>query len=103
MWAQSAGEIGKILAAAREHHNLTQTQLGKAIGASQKWVSQAEQGKETIQLGKVMRALSYLGVRLQTGVTPWNAGNVTPNSDKTISLSDIISANATPLPRRQRK
>jgi hypothetical protein len=39
----------------------------------------------------------------QTGVTPWNAGNVTPNLNKTISLSDIISANATPFPRRQRK
>jgi y4mF family transcriptional regulator len=103
MWAQSAAEIGKILAAAREHHNLTQAQLGKAIGASQKWVSQAEQGKETIQLGKVMRALSYLGVRLQTGATPWGRSTVTPDPAKTISLSHVISANSTPLPRRRKE
>lgn len=56
-----------------------------------------------MQLGKVMRALSYMGVRLRTGATPWDAGHVTPDSAKTISLPDIISANATPLPRRHKK
>jgi y4mF family transcriptional regulator len=103
MWAQSAAEIGKILVAAREYRKLTQTELGKAIGASQKWISEVEQGKETAQLGKVLRALSHLGVRLKTGATPWKAAPVKRQSDTTIRLSDIISANTTPLPHRRRK
>src|SRR5712664_1487518 len=71
MWAQSAAEIGKILATARLQHKLTQAELAQAIGATQTWVSEVEQGKETAQIGKVLRALSHLGVRLQTGVAPW--------------------------------
>ena len=103
MWAQSAAEIGKILAAAREYRKLTQTELGKAIGASQKWVSEVEQGKETAQLGKVLRALSHLGVRLQTGATPWKAAPVRREPNATIRLSDIISANTAPLPHRRKQ
>ena len=68
MWAQSAAEVGKIIAAARRHHKLTQAELAQAIGATQTWVSEIENGKETAQIGKVLRALSHLGVRLQTGV-----------------------------------
>ncbi len=56
MWAQSAVEVGKIIAAARRHHKLTQAELARAIGATQKWVSEVEQGKETAQIGKVPRA-----------------------------------------------
>ena len=103
MWAQSAAEIGKILAAAREYRKLTQTELGKAIGASQKWVSEVEQGKETAQLGKVLRALSHLGVRLQTGTTPWKAATLKREPNATIRLSDIISANTAPLPHRRKQ
>ena len=63
MWAQSAAEIGKIIPTARRHHKLTQAELARAMGASQAWVSQIERGKETAQVGKVLRVLSHLGVR----------------------------------------
>ena len=71
MWAQSAVEVGRIIAAARRHRKLTQGELARAIGASQAWVSEVERGKDSAQIGKVLRALAYLGVKLQTGVTPW--------------------------------
>ncbi|MEA3141139.1 MAG: hypothetical protein QOK23_3308 [Gammaproteobacteria bacterium] len=96
MWAQSAAEIGKIVAAARQHHRLTQAALGQAIGASQKWVSEVEAGKETAQIGKVLRALSHLGVRLQSGIAPWDEKVEAGGTHPAISLSDIISANAVP-------
>ena len=92
MWAQSAAEIGKILATARRHHKLTQAELGQAIGATQAWVSEVEQGKETAQIGKVLRALSHLGVRLQTGVVPWSARKSATPGPGSVSLSDIIAA-----------
>jgi len=38
MWAQSAVEIGKIIAAARRHHKLTQAELARSLGATQGWV-----------------------------------------------------------------
>lgn len=71
MWAQSAIEVGRIIAAARRHRKLTQGELARAIGASQAWVSEVERGKDNAQIGKVLRTLAYLGVKLQTGVTPW--------------------------------
>ena len=110
MWAQSAAEIGKIIAAARRHHKQTQAELARAIGASQAWISQIEQGKETAQVGKVLRVLSHLGVRLRTGVTPWSAHeSVTPDPEE-VSLANIIAkhtvakhTNASAQRRRSKK
>lgn len=71
MQAQSAAEVGKIVAAARRHRGMTQAQLAAAAGSTQTWVSMVEQGKETAQIGKVLRLLAYLGVRLQMVEAPW--------------------------------
>jgi y4mF family transcriptional regulator len=102
MWAQSTAEIGKIIAAARRHHSLTQAELAKAIGSTQAWVSEVEQGKETAQIGKVLRALSHLGVRLQTGVVPWSAVKSATPEPRSVSLSDIITAHSDPGSKRSR-
>jgi HTH-type transcriptional regulator/antitoxin HipB len=98
MWAQSAVEVGRIIAAARRHRKLTQGELARAIGASQAWVSEVERGKDSAQIGKVLRTLAYLGVKLQTGVTPWaqgtpsKGGPAAPN----ISLESILESLAAP-------
>ncbi|MDB6042066.1 MAG: putative transcriptional regulator [Gammaproteobacteria bacterium] len=102
MWAQSAAEIGKIIAAARRHHKLTQAELAQAIGATQAWVSEVEQGKETAQIGKVLRALSQLGVRLQTGVVPWSARKSATPEPESVSLADIIAAHIDTGSKRSR-
>lgn len=94
MWAQSAAEVGKIIATARRHHKMTQAQLAQAVGATQAWVSEVEQGKETAQIGKVLRVLSHLGVRLQTGVAPWRAPKALPRAPEGGFLSDIIAAHS---------
>jgi y4mF family transcriptional regulator len=101
MWAQSAAEIGKIVAAARRHRKLTQAELAQAIGSTQAWVSEVEQGKETAQIGKVLRALSHLGVRLQTGVVPWSARRSPAPESKSVALSDIIAAHSDPVSKRR--
>jgi y4mF family transcriptional regulator len=103
MWAQSAAEIGKILATARRHHKLTQAELAQAIGATQAWVSEVEQGKETAQIGKVLRALSHLGVRLRTGVVPWSARKSAPPEAESVLLSNIIAAHTGPKRGRSEK
>lgn len=103
MWAHSAMEMGKIVAAARRHHNLTQAELARAIGATQAWISEVEKGKETAQIGKVLRALSFLGVRLRIGVAPWSARKGIAAEPGGISLVDVIAAHAAPKRRRDSK
>lgn len=104
MWAQSAVEVGRIIAAARRHRKLTQGALARAIGASQAWVSEVERGKDNAQIGKVLRTLAYLGVKLQTGVTPWvegkpsKAGPPTPS----VSLESILESLAAPRGKGKR-
>jgi y4mF family transcriptional regulator len=102
MWAQSAAEVGKIIATARQHHKMTQAQLAQAVGATQAWVSEVEQGKETAQIGKVLRVLSHLGVRLQTGVAPWRTPKAAAREPERSSLSDIIAAHSDVGSRRGR-
>jgi len=101
MWAQTAVEIGKIIVAARRHQGLTQAALAKAVGSSQAWVSEIEQGKDTAQIGKVLHVLSYLGVRLQTGVTPWQKSTTISPSTGKISLTGILAAHSTARPKRK--
>jgi y4mF family transcriptional regulator len=102
MWAQSSVEVGKIVATARRNRELTQAQLARATGVTQAWISQVEQGKDTAQLGKVLRLLSYLGVRLRVGAPAWLADTPNIQGEPTIALSDVISAHSAP-PRRKRK
>lgn len=91
MWAQSAIEVGRIIAAARRYRELTQGDLARAIGASQAWISEVERGKDNAQIGKVLRALAYLGVRLQTGVTPWTRGRPSRGKRSTGAPAPVIS------------
>lgn len=63
--AQSAEALGKIIARARAQRGLSQAALASMLGSSQAWVSEVESGKPTAQLGKVLRALTALGVRLE--------------------------------------
>lgn len=93
MWAQSAAEIGRIVATARRHRRLTQTQLARALGVTQNWLSEIERGKDSAQIGKILRALSFLGVRLEVGEAPWtDTGKRAPTKSP---LSDILMAHGT--------
>jgi y4mF family transcriptional regulator len=103
MWAQSAAEVGKIITAARRHHKLTQAELAQSIGATQKWISEVEQGKETAQIGKVLRVLSHLGVRLRVGVAPWSARKIVTPEPENVSLSGIIAAHTASKSRRNKQ
>ena len=100
MWAQSAAEIGRIVATARRHRGLTQTKLARALGVTQNWISEIERGKDTAQIGKILRVLSFLGVRLEVGESPWvRTAKRTP--DKQTSLGDILAAHSTSARRKR--
>jgi y4mF family transcriptional regulator len=95
MWAQSAAEIGRIVATARRHRRLTQTQLARALGVSQNWVSEIERGKDSAQIGKILRVLSFLEVRLAVGEAPWADGRERrPGDLAKTPLGEILAAHS---------
>jgi y4mF family transcriptional regulator len=102
MWAQSAAEIGRIIANARRHRGLTQMALARSLGVSQNWISEIERGKETAQIGKILRILSFLGVRLEVGEAPWtDSAKRAPDKRTGTSLDDILAAHSTSARRKK--
>jgi len=55
-------EVGAIIRSRRLAMGLSQGDLAKRLGASRRWVSDIEAGKETAELGRVLHALTFLGV-----------------------------------------
>ena len=101
MFVQSALDIGKVIGNARSRLKLTQSELARALGTSQNWVSEIESGKPTAQIGKVLRALSHLGVKLQVAQPSRVAEPATANPyAQMISLDDVIQAHTSPRGRR---
>ena len=59
-----AAALGKIVRNERKHQELTQTKLAHYAGVGINFISQLERGKETMELGKVIRVLQTLGIDL---------------------------------------
>lgn len=104
MWAQSSAEVGKIIAAARRHCGLTQTQLARSVGVTQNWLSEVENGKDTAQIGRILRVLSFLQVRLEVAEAPWLTQTGRKSQEPAAAaLGDILAAHATTGPRPKKK
>ena len=61
-------DLGQAIREARRKQGLRQPDLAAAAGTSVRFIVELERGKPTIQLGKAMRVLAMLGLRLS--VTP---------------------------------
>lgn len=57
-------EIGRAVREQRKHQGLRQEDLAAIIGASHVFLRDVEQGKPTVQLGRVLRLLEELGIGL---------------------------------------
>lgn len=82
-------DVGAILRAYRSERKISQTELAKTLGVSQRWVSHVENGKPTLQLGLVLRVFNELGIGLIA-----NAGDTPapqPRPAHTKRLTDIDS------------
>ncbi len=55
-------EIGLLVRDQRKSRGWTQDQFAKRLAVSRLWVVQLEKGKDTAQIGLVLRALNELGV-----------------------------------------
>jgi HTH-type transcriptional regulator/antitoxin HipB len=59
-------DIGLTIRERRRALGLDQAELARRIGVSRQWIVAVEKGKPRAELGLVLRALSALGIALQT-------------------------------------
>lgn len=62
--ALSPADIGKVVRQVRKEQKVTQVQLAQLTNVGYRFVLDFEAGKETLQIGKAMKVLETLGIRL---------------------------------------
>ena len=61
----SVKELGALVAKVRKAQGISQLELSQAADVGRRFIVELEDGKETIQAGKMLRVLSVLGIRSQ--------------------------------------
>lgn len=64
MRVTTMAELGSLIREERRHQKLTQTDLAGISGVGITFISQLENGKETVEMGRVIRVLTMLGIDL---------------------------------------
>lgn len=65
MRVKTAADIGKMIKAYRLQAKLSQAKLAELAGTTQAWISEAERGKPTAELGLILRTLSALDAQIE--------------------------------------
>lgn len=60
--ATTSAQLGVLVRRRRKDLDLTQAELAGLSGLGERFVSEVERGKETAELGKVLRLLDRLGL-----------------------------------------
>ena len=60
----TASDLGHAIRFARQDKRMTQTAFAAEIGVSRKWLSEAERGKSSIEVGLALAALREAGYML---------------------------------------
>ena len=68
---QSAAEIGKLVQSERKRQGITQLQLAGLAGTGIRLISDIENGKETVQVQKLLKVLHTLGLGVFI-FSPWD-------------------------------
>ena len=93
---ESARDFGCAVRTARKEAGLSQIELAKRCGCSQRLVSEIERGKSTAELGKALRLFVELEV-------PLVAGSSRANIDGRAEVDYAIVRIATELDNKPRK
>lgn len=62
---RSGSDLGAIIALARKSRGYTQQEFADIAGVGRRFVSDLENGKATVQLGKLLQVLTALGLDLE--------------------------------------
>lgn len=58
-------EIGEFVARVRKQQGITQLQLSQAVNVGRRFIVELEDGKETLQAGRMLKVLDALGIDLK--------------------------------------
>ena len=61
----SMKELGALVAKVRRTQGISQLELSQAADVGRRFVVELEDGKDTIQAGKMLKVMSVLGIRTQ--------------------------------------
>ncbi len=77
-------ELGQCVRAQRKAQGATQTDFAALCGVGVRFISELENGKSTMELGKVLKVLKCLGLEVSVQPRSWPSNN---SPDKNISKS----------------
>lgn len=61
----SVKELGALVSKVRKAQGISQLELSQAADVGRRFVVELEDGKDTIQAGKMLKVMSVLGIRAQ--------------------------------------
>jgi len=98
MRLRTPNDIGHLVRAQRKKRGWTQADFAKRLAVSRLWILHLEQGKETAQVGLVLRALNELDISLDVDLRPASINEVVRRPQlPDINLDDIINQNTGPM------
>lgn len=65
---ESPDQLGLLIRAVRKHQRIRMDDVAGSAGVGPVFVREVERGKETVQLGRVMKLLAELGIVLRADV-----------------------------------
>lgn len=68
----SASCIGDLVRVSRKKQEATQTELASLCGVGVRFISELENGKSTVQVGKLLQVLKCLGLEMSINPRGWN-------------------------------
>ena len=77
MRIKTVGTLGELVRDQRRQRGWSQSQLAEMIAASRLWVGQFEKGKETVEIGLVLKTLQALDLSIDISlqkVNPFQGG-----------------------------
>lgn len=66
---RSPQELGLLVRATRKHQKVRMDDVAGSAGVGPVFVREVERGKETVQLGRVLKILAELGIELKADVS----------------------------------
>jgi len=67
----SMSDLGNIIRATRKAQGATQAEFASLCGVGVRFISELENGKPTVELGKVLTVLNSLGLKLKLEPRGW--------------------------------
>lgn len=65
MQIKTIDDIGKLVKETRKEQGFTQVQLAQLTNVGTRFLSDLENGKQTCEVGKTLKILANLGIRLE--------------------------------------